>query len=198
MTLSSPPTLEQKIEERRAYSRAYWKMNGRAVNDKRTARYPSAPEEQKKARLEKAAERRRRLTEAERVENHAWSSAGGHGGGRKDKANKKRRQPAWLDREAAFRVYIAAAVMSELTGIAYVVDHAVPLISDRVCGFHCESNLKVITADENSRKSNRVWPGMWPLDWQSWLQSLDQSGLVDKNNKKDDSNDLARPRKPEA
>jgi hypothetical protein len=40
------------------------------------------------------------------------------------------------------------------------VDHIIPLKSDFVCGLHCHTNLRVITAEENKAKNNRYWPDM--------------------------------------
>lgn len=40
------------------------------------------------------------------------------------------------------------------------VDHIVPLQSDFVCGFHCHTNMQLITRSENSSKGNRYWPDM--------------------------------------
>lgn len=46
------------------------------------------------------------------------------------------------------------------TGIAFEVDHIIPLQSKIVCGLHNEANLSVIPAIENNRKGNRYWPDM--------------------------------------
>ena len=49
---------------------------------------------------------------------------------------------------------------TEATGLAWEVDHIVPLQSKIVFGLHNEFNLAVIPAAINRRKSNRVWPDM--------------------------------------
>lgn len=78
----------------------------------------------------------------------------------------------WSDLEEVVRLYIAAAVMTELTGIDYGVDHTVPLNHPLVCGLHTHTNLEVITRRLNSLKANWIWPDMWPHD-ASTLQLLE-------------------------
>ena len=41
----------------------------------------------------------------------------------------------------------------------------VPIINPLVCGLHCESNLQILRADENMKKSNRHWPDMPTITW---------------------------------
>jgi 5-methylcytosine-specific restriction endonuclease McrA len=53
-------------------------------------------------------------------------------------------------------LYLQAMELTKLTGERYVVDHIVPLISDEVCGLHVPWNLRVITQEENLRKSNKL------------------------------------------
>jgi 5-methylcytosine-specific restriction endonuclease McrA len=67
--------------------------------------------------------------------------------------------PPWITPEqklAMRRLYLEAQKLTKLTGERYVVDHVVPLISEDVCGLHVPWNLRVITQDENLRKSNRL------------------------------------------
>jgi 5-methylcytosine-specific restriction endonuclease McrA len=74
--------------------------------------------------------------------------------------------PKWLSRsqKAAIReLYKIAITMTQTTGEQYVVDHIVPLRSDTVCGLHVPWNLRVITRDENARKSNKLLVAENPL-----------------------------------
>lgn len=69
--------------------------------------------------------------------------------------------PKWITAEqklAMRRLYLQAMELTKLTGERYVVDHIVPLISDAVCGLHVPWNLRVITQEENLRKSNKLEP----------------------------------------
>lgn len=50
--------------------------------------------------------------------------------------------------------YHLAKLRSDMTGIKWHVDHIVPLKSHLVCGLHCISNLQVIPASTNIKKSN--------------------------------------------
>lgn len=67
----------------------------------------------------------------------------------------------WSDIEEVVRLYTAAAVLSEITGVPYEIAHIVPLNHPLVCGLHTHTNLEVITRTENRLKSNLFWPGMW-------------------------------------
>ena len=80
-------------------------------------------------------------------------------------AGKRRAQelqaiPSWADLDAIAAIYKHAQEM----GCGFHVDHIVPVVSEKVCGLHCEANLQVIPAAENVRKSNRHWPDMWPAE----------------------------------
>lgn len=82
----------------------------------------------------------------------------------KRNANLARAYCDWSDIEAVVGMYLASAVMSELTGQEYVVDHQVPLVHPLVCGLHTHTNLEVLSARVNRLKSNLFWPEMWAYD----------------------------------
>ena len=67
--------------------------------------------------------------------------------------------PSWVTAEQKLqmrKLYLQAQELTKLTGERYVVDHIVPLISDKVCGLHVPWNLRVITQEENLKKSNKL------------------------------------------
>lgn len=67
--------------------------------------------------------------------------------------------PKWITnghKLAMRQLYLQAIKLTKMTGERYVVDHIVPLISDEVCGLHVPWNLRVITQEENLKKSNKL------------------------------------------
>jgi len=78
-------------------------------------------------------------------------------------ARRKRNRdaiPKWADMQKIRQLYRLAEHMRRASGINYQVDHIVPLISPIVCGLHCEANLRIVTQEENLKKSNTQWPDM--------------------------------------
>lgn len=76
---------------------------------------------------------------------------------RRDK--HKQATPKWLTKEQKKQIrqlYVDAMIASRVTGTPYVVDHIVPLRGEDVCGLHVPWNLRVMTREENLRKSNKL------------------------------------------
>ena len=74
-------------------------------------------------------------------------------------AQKVKATPRWLTDEqlrAIEQFYLMAAERSLQTGLAFQVDHVIPLLNDLVCGLHVPWNLQVLLKDENQRKGNRL------------------------------------------
>lgn len=83
------------------------------------------------------------------------------------KANERRKrnkqaQPAWLrwkHRHEMQQLYKITKVLNEEAGfMKYAVDHIYPINSPEVCGLHVPWNLRVITRDENTKKTNKLPP----------------------------------------
>jgi hypothetical protein len=73
-------------------------------------------------------------------------------------AAKLKRTPSWLsadDLDYIKCVYQLAAMLSKHGNEKWHVDHVIPLQGKTVSGFHVPSNLQVIPASDNSRKSNK-------------------------------------------
>jgi 5-methylcytosine-specific restriction endonuclease McrA len=67
--------------------------------------------------------------------------------------------PPWITKEQRAQIkmlYVQARELSKVTGEKYVVDHIIPLRSSAVCGLHVPWNLRVITWQENLKKSNKL------------------------------------------
>lgn len=75
----------------------------------------------------------------------------------KVKAAKKKRTPRWLSIDDLWlmrQAYEVAALRTTVFGFSWHVDHILPLQGKLVSGLHVPSNLRVIPAVDNWRKSN--------------------------------------------
>lgn len=69
------------------------------------------------------------------------------------------RTPPWLTADHLAEIqafYTQSKALTQSTGVAYHVDHIIPLQGKTVSGLHVPWNLQVITATENCSKSNRL------------------------------------------
>lgn len=69
------------------------------------------------------------------------------------KRRLKNQMPPWADKKAILFIYEQA----QKTGLT--VDHIIPLKGKLVSGLHVESNLRLISAKENSSKRNSYFTG---------------------------------------
>jgi 5-methylcytosine-specific restriction endonuclease McrA len=78
------------------------------------------------------------------------------------KAAFLQRIPAWLTEDDHWMIeqaYELAALRTKIFGVAWHVDHVLPLRGKTVSGLHTPYNMQVILGSENSRKGNRVQHG---------------------------------------
>ena len=79
--------------------------------------------------------------------------------GSKRRASKLQRTPKWLTKEQFKEIeqfYSKAKELERITGIKHHVDHIYPLQGENSSGLHVPWNLRVITAEENLSKGNKL------------------------------------------
>ena len=131
-----------KTEASKAAGKRYYEKNKEAVKARANARSKDEINQYRKKHKEKNPEYYKALTSVR-------------------KRRHRDATPKWITtghKLAMRQLYLQAMELTKLTGERYVVDHIVPLISDAVCGLHVPWNLRVITQEENLRKSNKLEP----------------------------------------
>lgn len=149
-----PPTEEQ--QKNRLKSRRYYEANKCRLKARVRQRYAG------QTTGKRALERWRKLARPATPKQGTWRAS--------DPRHSAiaRAYCDWSNIDEVVRMYVAAAVMTELTGQQYSVDHIVPIANPFVCGLHTHSNMQVITQAENRIKANWLWPGMPELSWASF------------------------------
>jgi 5-methylcytosine-specific restriction endonuclease McrA len=66
----------------------------------------------------------------------------------------KRATPPWANLTAIREFYKEARKLELETGIVHEVDHVIPLKGRLVSGLHVETNLQILTKDDNRSKAN--------------------------------------------
>ena len=129
-----------KSEAAKAAGRRYYERNKETVIARAAAR---PPEERRKAR--------NKHKEANPELYKALTSV--------RKRRHRSATPPWITEEQKLemrKLYLSAQRLTKLTGERYVVDHIVPLLNPDVCGLHVPWNLRVMTQEENLKKSNKL------------------------------------------
>ena len=73
----------------------------------------------------------------------------------KRRAKKLQATPDWADMGAITAIYQEAQRLQDLLGVPMHIDHVIPLQGELVCGLHVETNLAIIPATLNLKKSNK-------------------------------------------
>ena len=140
-------------ETRAEYFRQYNQRED--VKDKKNEWYVEHKEQVIDAAKTRPIEVKRVYQKAWKERNTTWVRAD-------TKARRRKHRnatPKWLTKKEKAEIrelYKIAITMSKTTGEQYVVDHIVPLRGEDVCGLHVPWNLRVITQEENLKKSNKL------------------------------------------
>ena len=135
--------------ERKAYMAAY-----RSTPERKAAQaaYRSTPEGKAYMAAYNSTSKVKAAAAARRKENPAAQAAICAN----RRAAKLQRTPKWADRSAIKAIYEHAAFMTRVCNEPFHVDHFYPLQGEFVSGLHVPANLRIITATENVRKSNKM------------------------------------------
>ena len=129
-------------ERMRAYLKVYQVQKAEAIREYRKTRRP------------------KHVMTPEQLQRKASHSA-------RYRAARTQSVPSWYgewDELVLLEANALAAERAECTGIAWHVDHMIPLKAKGVCGLHCAANIQVIPATLNTHKCNRLLYTE-PLEW---------------------------------
>ena len=129
-----------KSEAAKAAGRRYYEKNREVVIARAAARPAQEVRQYKDRHKEKNPEYYKALTSVR-------------------KRRHRNATPSWITKEQKLQIrqmYLQAQKLTKMTGERYVVDHIIPLINDSVCGLHLPWNLRVMTQEENLKKSNKL------------------------------------------
>lgn len=148
----------ERLKAIKAGMKDWWREYNREYHLANRERVLERQRQYKIENKEKLVEYRERNADRDKAVKKVWESKNRHAlnaRAAKRRSALRNAVPIWADFEKIASIYAEAQKSPGLH-----VDHIVPIISDIVCGLHCEANLRVIPASENLSKSNRYWPDM--------------------------------------
>jgi hypothetical protein len=163
----------RRADYRKTYRAEWYRENKEAAVEQLRAYYLANSEKIKakvkayaEANYEKVAERSGEYytRNADRIKGRVreWSKNNpGKCAGYRARRRSAQALSPWASQEGVGAAYALAKEVTQASGVKHVVDHIYPLRGKQVCGLHCEANLRVISEDENARKSSKL-PGFLP------------------------------------
>lgn len=111
------------------------------INKAKQTKYWATPEERQAASIRATEVKAARFAvePAYRRAFHLWGTT-----------KRRTKIPPWV-KITDFVPICAKAIWA---GPGFVLDHIIPVVSDKVCGLHVPSNLRLITRGDNTKKGN--------------------------------------------
>lgn len=159
-------TPEERAQRKKMLDRAYYERNRERILARVAAAYVRRPALRTRKPIEDVRARNRELHYRNRdkrlQQKREWAKANAYKSAAyaaQRRAAQRQATPAWADAWMIEQAYEIARLRSRVTGVAWEVDHIVPMISAEVCGLHVIDNLRVIPRRLNRSKGNWNWPG---------------------------------------